>query len=210
MTAPTAAKPPLSQKIRAAITRHATELAEAPELSELFWLCDPEDGNQTQDDYCAECAPIVVALGPLVFCHLALLNGEALPAAVHNFTEADGSHSIRCLTCDIWESNADLAPCWTMPRQAVEWAQAAVDGGWTRESDSWRTCENCGKELRVLLTDYGVDEEMKHWQHSGPPDCGSSWWEFSRMLERLTDRSEHWQTIGALFEKWGLLAELWR
>lgn len=57
MTAPTAAKPPLSQKIRAAITRHATELAEAPELSELFWLCDPEDGNLHISEFVCQVTP---------------------------------------------------------------------------------------------------------------------------------------------------------
>ncbi len=186
---------------REEIVAYAAARAEAPEQSGLFWL-SPPDSNQGEEDYCDECIGIIAALPTLVFCHLNLLRGESIVPAGHKYTDEGGSHGKRCLICDIWERSADLAPCWDAARQAIEWNAAATDGGWTGESDGWRSCENCGKELYVNLTEHAVSEEISHWKHYGPPIGGHDWWEFSEMVERAEDK--HWKTIEELFTKWGL------
>lgn len=186
---------------REEIVAYAAARAEAPEQSELFWL-SPPNGGQVHEDYCSDCIGIIAAWPTLVFCLLNLLRGEPIAPGLHKFTDDDGSHSKRCLTCDIWERNADLALCWDAARQAIEWNAAAVDGGWTGESDSWRCCENCGKDLLVNLTKYAVSEEISHWKHYGPPVNGHDWWTFSEMVERAEDM--HWKTIEEMFTKWGL------
>lgn len=186
------------------ISSYAADCAESPEQSELFWL-SPPDSNQGDDDYCDDCIGIIAALPTLVFCHLNLLRGESLPPAAHDFTDDAGQHSRICVICEEWEGYANHLVCWNAPRQAIEWNKTAADGGWTGESDGWRYCENCGKSLYVNLTDHGVEEELNHWEHYGPPDCGSDWWQFSEMVERLTLQDSKWSAVRDLFVKWGLL-----
>jgi hypothetical protein len=195
---------PVSEAGRDFITSYAAEHAEASEQSELFWL-SPPDANQGDDDYCDECIGFIAALPTLVFCHLNLLRGETVVPGVHRFIREDGSHSRCCEVCDEWKGYAADLKCWDAPRQAIEWNKAAIDGGWSGESDGWRYCANCDKSLRVNLTDYGVEEELRHWKHYGPPSRGADWWQFSEMVERLTRTDPKWPAVYALFAKWGLL-----
>lgn len=194
---------PISDSDREFISAYAASRSEAPEQSELFWL-SPPDSNQCDEDYCDECIGIIAALPTLVFCHLNLLRGDAISPGVHAFVEEDGRKSHRCTICDAWERNSN-SPCWDAPRKAVEWNKAAVNGGWTGESDTLRHCENCGKSLYIHLTDHGVEEELSHWDHYGPPVDGADWWHFSEMVERLTQRDSKWPRVRDLFAKWGLM-----
>jgi hypothetical protein len=42
-----------------------------------------------------------------------------------------------------------------------------LDGGWRTESDTHSFCAHCNCWLRISLTDYGVDEELRHYRENG-------------------------------------------
>lgn len=42
-----------------------------------------------------------------------------------------------------------------------------LDGGWRTESDTHSFCAHCGCWLRISLTNYGVEEELRHYRENG-------------------------------------------
>lgn len=57
----------------------------------------------------------------------------------------------------------------------AEWIEDYA-GGYNCESDGSVICEHCGKGLQYTLTDYGVEQEMSHFEHyaldwDNPNDC---------------------------------------
>jgi hypothetical protein len=42
-----------------------------------------------------------------------------------------------------------------------------MDGGWDTEEDTSLFCETCGQSLAHTLTDYGVEQELKHFEQDG-------------------------------------------
>lgn len=65
-----------------------------------------------------------------------------------------------------------------------------LDGGWRTESDGFRFCAGCRIRLDVCLTDYGVEENINHYEECGfsasPRDDA---WEINELLEAVHYRS---------------------
>jgi len=58
-----------------------------------------------------------------------------------------------------------------------------VDGGWETEGDSTPFCENCGKLLENILTDYGCEAEVKHFLSYGfDPKSDDDCWAMSEVI----------------------------
>lgn len=71
-----------------------------------------------------------------------------------------------------------------------------LDGGWNTEHDSPPYCEVCGDALDGSLTDYGVDQELEHFEEHPPRiDYPTDWDLFANAAEGLDDDDERWMWI---------------
>lgn len=61
-----------------------------------------------------------------------------------------------------------------------------LDGGWRTEEEHFCFCQHCGVRLSVCLTDYGLDEEIRHYQENGLCTSASiNAYEINELLERV-------------------------
>lgn len=71
-----------------------------------------------------------------------------------------------------------------------------VDGGWGTEHDSPPYCEVCGDPLIGHLTEYGVEQELEHFEDHAPGlDYPMDWDSFANAVEGLDDDDERWSWI---------------
>ena len=75
-----------------------------------------------------------------------------------------------------------------------------LDGGWAMEHDSTPFCEVCEAKLDGCLTDYGVEQELEHFEQHQPsgPD---GWLELYEAVNILDDDHECWAWIRKLVRR---------
>lgn len=67
-----------------------------------------------------------------------------------------------------------------------------LDGGWRTEEDGHKFCAGCGARLDVCLTNYGVDEELAHFEELGfTTAVGEDAYELGEMLSAVEYRSDN-------------------
>lgn len=78
--------------------------------------------------------------------------------------------------------------------QEAEQAGLQVDGGWGTDHDSPPFCEGCGVRLLGSLTDYGVTQELDHFENY-PPRLGDAdaWAMFDEALDSLAEGDPRWE-----------------
>lgn len=71
-----------------------------------------------------------------------------------------------------------------------------LDGGWGTEHDSPPYCEVCGDSLIGSLTEYGVDQELEHFEDHQPDlDYPDEWASFAEALVNLDEDDERWSWV---------------
>lgn len=66
-----------------------------------------------------------------------------------------------------------------------------LDGGWRTEEEGFKYCAGCGSRLDVCLTDYGLREELAHYEECGfSGQRGEDAYELSEMLSAVEYRSD--------------------
>lgn len=66
-----------------------------------------------------------------------------------------------------------------------------LDGGWRTEEEHFCFCEGCGVRLDVGLTEYGIREEIAHYEECGLcTEPGVNAYEISEILAGLDYRSD--------------------
>lgn len=125
------------------------------------------------------------ALDPLP-CHWIGGAGE-----VHGFQYDAGSNF--CCECAealielFYEAHPELDP---------DAEDLYLDGGWSTEHDSPPFCEECGTRLAGSLTNYGVDQELEHFEDYAPGyDHVESWAQFYEALCETSEDDQRWSWV---------------
>jgi len=72
----------------------------------------------------------------------------------------------------------------------------SVDGGWQQDNDGCCHCETCGCLLHYTLTDYGIEEELRHF-NSQPAPCDVTP-EVAYHLARVLEQHHYHPSVAAL------------
>ena len=75
-----------------------------------------------------------------------------------------------------------------------------LDGGWRTEGDSLAFCESCNCPLDNGLTDYGVQQELEHFEAEGfKVDSAADWRSLDELVEAaIYDESPYHERMSAL------------
>ncbi len=73
--------------------------------------------------------------------------------------------------------------------------EVSLDGGWGSEHDTPPYCDTCGAKLQGSLTNYGVDQELEHFESYHPKHC-ESWAALQEAVDQLAkDEDNRWAVV---------------